>query len=97
MLVEAQKDKAVETKSLQEDQAASAELIVDCQKRAQQFEAESRDANAELGALAKAKKIWTQKFSLIQTHLLARSQSLGNTENAKARALRQIQQFGKIN
>ena len=33
MLAQAQKDKAVETKSVQEDQAALGELKVDCQKK----------------------------------------------------------------
>jgi len=95
MLAEAQKDQAVETKSMQEDQAAAADLKVDCQKRAQEFEAESKDANGELGALAKAKEILTKKFSLIQTQRIAKSQPSDNNEDAKARALRQIQQLGK--
>jgi len=93
MLAEAQKDKAVETKSMQEDAASLADVKSECQKRAQEFEAESRDAEAELGALAKAKEILTKKFSLIQTQRIAKYQS--SNEDAKARALRQIQQLGK--
>jgi len=93
MLAQAQKDKAVETKSVQEDQAALGELKVDCQKRAQGFEAESRDSEAELGALAKAKEILTAKFSLLQTRLIAKSHD--DNEDSKARALRSIQQLGK--
>ena len=93
MLAEAQKDKAVETKSMQEDQASLADVKSECQKRAQEFEAESKDADAELGALANAKETLTKKFSLIQTQRIAKSQA--NDEDAKARALRQIQQLGK--
>jgi DNA repair exonuclease SbcCD ATPase subunit len=91
MLAQASKDLAVEKKSSAETEASLSDLKSDCQKRATAFEEENRDCEAELGALAKAKEILTKKFALIQTTLRTSTQG----EDAKARALRSIEQLGK--
>jgi hypothetical protein len=88
---QAQKELAVTKKGSEETQASLSDLKGDCQKRATGFEEESRDAEAELGALAKAKEILTKKFALIQTAVKIH----GEGEDSRARALREIKQLGK--
>jgi len=103
MLAEAEKDLAREAKAKDADQASLDDLKADCQTKAREFEAQSRDANGELTALGKAKDILTKKFSLLQSGIQTISRSTAQAhddeeddhEDARARALRQIEQLGK--
>merc|ERR1719387_1157737 len=64
----AEKDQSVVQKSLAEDTKASSDLKLECQERATQYEAESKDGQAELTALGKAKEILLKKFAaLVET------------------------------
>merc|ERR1719379_888226 len=98
-LADAEKDLAVETKGLAEDTAYLKDLKRDCQTRAAEFEVESKDNKAELTALGKAKAILLKKFaaSLVQTgvKVAAADSDADAEEDAKARALRSIEQLGK--
>merc|ERR1719379_1974676 len=95
----AEKDLAVEKKGLAEDTAYLKDLKRDCQTRASEFEVESKDNKAELTALGKAKAILLKKFaaSLVQTGIkVAVADSDADAQDdAKARALRSIEQLGK--
>jgi len=87
----AEKDLAVEEKGLQEDQKFVSDLKRGCQQKATKFEAESRDCNAELTALGKAKEILTKKFaSFLETKAMAT-----DSEDARAKALRHIEKLGR--
>merc|ERR1719313_3214105 len=67
-LAEAEKDLATEQKGLAEDTTYLRDLKRDCQSRAQEFEVQTKDNNAELTALGKAKAIMLKKFAaLVQT------------------------------
>jgi len=97
-LAGAQGDLEITKKSLAEDTAYLKDLKRDCQTRAREFEAESKDNNAEITALGKAKAILLKKFALVQTatrvHALAKVQARDN-EDSKSRALRSIEQLGR--
>merc|ERR1719171_787756 len=96
-----EKDLAVEKKSLAADNEGLTELKHDCQERATQFEAESKDGQAELTALGKAKEILLKKFAALvetkaSTKMLARDDgSDDDSEDSRAKALRHIQQLGQ--
>lgn len=93
-LAQAQKDKALEQSGLSEDEAYLRDLKRDCQGRAQSFEVESKDTDAELTALSKAKGILTKKFGGASfVEIGSRTRAYG--EDAKARALRKIEDLGK--
>lgn len=93
-LAQAEKDSAVEKKGLSEDEAYLRDLKRDCQSRAQEFEVESKDTDAELTALGKAKAILTKKFAaLVETSSRVKARTQG--EDARAQALRLIEQVGK--
>merc|ERR1719171_1912241 len=98
-LADAEKDLAVEKKGLAEDTAYLRDLKRDCQTRASEFEVEDKDNKAELTALGKAKAILLKKFaaSLVQlgASAAARDDADSAQEDAKARALRAIEQLGK--
>merc|ERR1719171_3077530 len=98
-LADASGELAIETKGLAEDTAYLKDLKRDCQTRAAEFEVESKDNKAELTALGKAKAILLKKFaaSLVQTGVkVAATDSDEDAEDdAKARALRSIEQLGK--
>ena len=67
-LAEAQVDLAVEKKGPAEDTIYLKELKRDCQSRAESFEVETKDNNAELTALGKAKATLLKKFAaFVQT------------------------------
>merc|ERR1719428_1421575 len=92
-LATAEKDLAVVKKSLAEDTSYLKDLKRDCQNRARDFEVETKDNAAELGALSKAKAILLKKFaSFVQTQALAKA---SEDEDPKARALRSIEQLDK--
>jgi hypothetical protein len=91
-LAGAEKDLAAETKGLAEDTAYLKDLKRDCQSRAQSFEVQTKDNNAELGALTKAKAILLKKFALVQTGTATRNDA---QDDAKARVLKSIEQLGK--
>jgi len=94
----AEKDLAIEKKGLAEDEKYLRDLKMGCQSRASEFEVESKDANAELGALGKAKGILSKKFSsLIETREMVKVRSAQDDEqdDARVRALRHIQQLGQ--
>merc|ERR1719515_210421 len=99
-LAQAEKDLAVEKKGLSEDTTYLRELKRDCQTRASEFEVEAKDNQAELTALGKAKAILQKKFaaSFVQmgtkVTVKARDDADGADE-AKARALRSIEQLGR--
>merc|ERR1719393_1070366 len=94
----AQGDLVITQKSLAEDTAYLKDLKRDCQTRAREFEVESKDNNAELIALGKAKAILQKKFALVQTtvkvHALSKIQARDD-EDSKSRALRSIEQLGR--
>jgi len=101
-LAQAEKDLAIEKKGLEEDTTYLRELKRDCQTRASEFEVEARDNKAELTALSKAKAILQKKFaaSLVQTGAKVTMQVKVRDESdaadeAKARALRSIEQLGR--
>merc|ERR1719217_1774025 len=97
-LAGAQGDLAITQKGLAEDTAYLKDLKRDCQTRAREFEVESKDNNAELTALGKAKAILLKKFALVQTtakvHALSKVQARDD-EDSKSRALRSIEQLGR--
>merc|ERR1719337_679284 len=59
----ASKDLAVEKKGKSEDEGALKDTKHSCQERATEFEAETKDGQAELTALGKAKEILLKKFA----------------------------------
>merc|ERR1719159_806276 len=96
-LASATADLAAEKKGLSEDTKYLGELKRDCQTRASDFEVETKDNKAELTALGKAKAILLKKFaasSLVQTEARAAAKDSAE-DDAKARALRSIEQLGK--
>merc|ERR1719502_1503944 len=68
------------------------DLERDCQSRAQTFEVQTKDNNAELTALGKAKAILLKKFALVQTGTATRDDV---QDDAKARVLKSIEQLGQ--
>jgi len=89
------KDLAVEKKGLAEDTQYLGDKKRGCQQRATQFEEESRDANAELTALGKAKGILAKKFSALLQTKVAVQTSAGDDEDVRAQALRHVEQVGR--
>merc|ERR1719482_1971655 len=96
-LAEAEKDLATEQKGLAEDTTYLRDLKRDCQSRAQEFEVQTKDNNAELTALGKAKAILLKKFAaLVQTGAKTTVSARNDAEDdAKARVLKSIEQLGK--
>merc|ERR1719326_2839824 len=96
-LAQAEKDLAVEKKGLSEDEAYLRELKRDCQTRAAEFEVEAKDNKAELTALESAKAILLKKFAaLVQTGAKVATRAAADVEDdAKARALKSIEQLGR--
>merc|ERR1719305_1612330 len=93
-LAVAQGDLATEKKGLSEDSSYLSDLKRDCQTRAQEFEVETRDNQAELTALGKAKAILLKKFAaFVQTGTKAKARD--ENDDAKARALKAIEQLGR--
>merc|ERR1719183_2440957 len=93
-LAGAQGDLATEKKGLSEDTSYLSDLKRDCQTRAQEFEVETRDNQAELTALGKAKAILLKKFAaFVQTGTKAKARD--ESDDAKARALKAIEQLGR--
>jgi len=93
-LAGAQGDLATEQKGLAEDTSYLSDLKRDCQTRAQEFEVETRDNQAELTALGKAKAILLKKFAaFVQTGTKAKARD--ENDDAKARALKAIEQLGR--
>jgi len=91
----ASKDLANEKKGLEEDRNSLADLKAECQDKATQFETESKDGKAELEALAKARGILTQKFSFLQISSRTKTVSAAGGDDARAQALRRIEQVGR--
>jgi len=95
-LAQATKDLAVAKKALASDSAYLKDLKLDCQDKARTWEAEHKDANAELKALSAAKGILTKKF---QAAFIAKGSTLAevrrNDDDSKTRALEKISQLGK--
>jgi len=100
-LAQAEKDLSVEKKNRGEDSKFMDDLKMDCASKFQDFEADYKEAQAELKALAQAKAILVQgvKASFLETHASLRSSSHMATQSSdpdgKTRALRAIQQLGK--
>merc|ERR550514_1201862 len=102
-LATAEKDLAVEKKGLSEDEAYVRDLKRDCQSKAADYEVEAKDNQAELKALASAKAILAKKFAasaLVQTGAKVKARAASGdeddaAEDAKARALRSIEQLGR--
>merc|ERR1719248_109627 len=82
-LATAEEDLGSETKGLTEDTAYLKDLKRDCQTRASEFEVETKDNKAKLTALVQT-----------STEVVASAHDDAN-EDAKARALRSIEQLGK--
>jgi len=95
-LADAEKSLAVEQKGLEEDTKYLRDLKRDCQGRAQEFEVETKDNNAELAALGKAKAIMLKKFAaaFVQTKTTVSVRDEAEDE-AKARVLKAIEQLGR--
>jgi len=91
-LAQAEEDLVAEQKGLAEDTAYLKDLKRDCQDRAQTFEVQTKDNNAELTALGKAKAILLKKFALVQTRTATRNDA---QDDAKARVLKSIEQLGQ--
>merc|ERR1719454_287743 len=89
------KDLAVEKKGLAEDEKSLSDLKHACQERATQFEAETKDGQAELTALGKAKEILLKKFAaLVEIKEAVRaSDDEDDSEDARAKALRHVEQL----
>jgi len=97
-LAQAEKDSAMEKKGLSEDEAYLRDLKRSCQTRAQEFEVEAKDTDAELTALGKAKGILTKKFSgasFVELKATTRVRMRSEESDVRAQALRLIQQVGK--
>jgi hypothetical protein len=98
-LAQAEKDSATEKKGLSEDEAYLRDLKRSCQTRAQEFEVEAKDTDAELTALSKAKGILTKKFgggaSLVEVKATTRVQMRSDDEDVRVQALRLIEHVGK--
>jgi len=106
-----QKDLSMETKSLEEMQSLLKELKRDCQSKAVDFESETKDGNAELEALKKAKAILSKKFappsflqlsSRVQVHAQLRSKTRSKSwysaedgDTRKEEALRALHSLGE--
>jgi len=95
-LAQATKDLAVAKKALASDSEYLKDLKLDCQDKARTWEAEHKDANAELKALSAAKGILTKKF---EAAFIAKATTLAevhrNDDDSKTRALEKISQLGK--
>merc|ERR1719387_611668 len=94
-LAQAEKDIAVEKQGLAEDEKYLRDLKRDCQSRAGEFEVEAKDNQAELKALEAAKAILLKKFAAfvqVRARVAVRDDV---SEDAKARALKSIEQLGK--
>merc|ERR1719313_3167123 len=85
-------DLALEQKGLSQAEKALSEEKIECQQRATEYEAETKDAEAELAALAKAKGILSKKFSLLETQVTLKAQ---DNDDARAKALRHIEKLGR--
>jgi len=97
-LAQAEKDLGLEKKGLSTDEAYLRDLKRDCQSRAQEFEVEAKDTDAELTALGKAKGILTKKFagaSFVEMKSKTRVQVRSEEEDVRVQALRLIEQVGK--
>merc|ERR1719453_2014267 len=81
-LAGAEQDIAAEQNGLKEETAYLKDLKRDCQSRAQTFEVQTKDNNAELTALGKAKAILLKNFALVQTGTATRNDA---QDDAKAR------------
>merc|ERR1719463_1002958 len=97
---QAEEDLALEKKGLSEDTTYLRELKRDCQTRASEFDVEAKDNQAELTALGKAKAILQKKFaaSFVQmgTKVTVKARDDADAaDEAKARALRSIEQLGR--
>jgi hypothetical protein len=88
-----EKDLAAEQKILSGTTKYLSDLKQDCQERATAFEAETRDINAELTALGKAKEILTKKFgALLQMTVKVAAK---DDEDTRAQALRHVEEVGR--
>merc|ERR1719240_1248825 len=92
------KDLAVEKKGLAEDSKSLSDLKHACQERATQFEAETKDGQAELTALGKAKEILLKKFAaLVEVKATVKDSARDDddSEDARAKSLRHVEQLGR--
>merc|ERR1719454_2256067 len=90
------KDLAVEKKGLAEDEKSLSDLKHACQERATQFEAETKDGQAELTALGKAKEILLKKFAaLVEIKATVKARDDDDSEDARAQALRHVEALGR--
>lgn len=102
-LAQAEKDSAVEKKSLTETEADLRDRKRECQHKATGYEAGAKDAKAELTALNKAKEILSAKFAASSfVQVMSKTQAASRTKmrsddgsDSRLRALNLIQQLGK--
>lgn len=102
-LAGAEKDLALTKKTSSIDAASLRDLKRECERKAEEWEEMTRDGNSELAALGKAKAILTSNFgALLQAGrsssavaATARRAAETDRDDAKARALRQIQELGR--
>jgi len=97
-LAQAEKDLALDKKGHSEDSAGQADLLHDCNSKAQNYEVEFRDASKAVKAMVEAEKILKAKFgsALLETAAARRVASVqAAKDDGKTRALRLIEQLGK--
>jgi len=96
-LAQAEKDVAIAKRALEEDTEYVGDLKRDCQEKAREWEAEHKDGEAELKALASAKQILTNKFAFVSMKTSLSSKASANIadDDPKTRALASIEQLGR--
>lgn len=96
-LAQAEKDLALEKKGHSEDSASQADLLHDCNSKAQNYEVEYKDASKAVKAMIEAEKILKAKFgsALLETTARRVVSVQAVKDDGKTRALRLIEQLGR--
>merc|ERR1719162_2607121 len=92
-LAQAEKDLGITKRALAEDTEYLADLKRDCQDKARTWEAEHKDGEAEMKALASAKSILTKKFKVafVSMKAILSSKFSAHDDDSKTRALAAIE------
>ena len=96
-LAQVEKDLALEKKGHSEDSASQADLLHDCNSKAQNYEVEYKDASKAVKAMIEAEKILKAKFgsALLETTARRVVSVQAVKDDGKTRALRLIEQLGR--
>jgi len=97
VLAQAEKDLGITKRALAEDTEYLADLKRDCQDKARTWEAEHKDGEAEMKALASAKSILTKKFKVafVSMKAILSSKFSAHDDDSKTRALAAIEKLGR--